>query len=276
MMATFLAGNTSCAVRGSGHTEPACDLSLRHTGCACHSERSSGTKPTITAAIIARNEAENLAELLPRLEWADEIVLVDGGSCDATRAIAEARGCRVVARRLDTFAAQRNYALEQATGDWILSIDADERPTPRLVDEIRRRVGLGRHAGFRVPIRSRLFGRRLRRSGTQDDAPIRLVRRGAAYWMGEVHEVLRVRGRVGRLAGWLEHDSTADLATYRVKMGRYNQLAAHARVSAGQRPHWHDPLVSGLREIVRRLLWKQGILDGPAGWWFSLDRKSVV
>ena len=160
-------------------------------------------RPTITAAIIAMNEERNLVELLPRLDWVDEIVVVDGGSSDATASVARLYGCRLLFRRFDTFARQRNHALELSTGDWVLSIDADERPTPRLAAEIRRQVARNRHAGFRIPIRSSIFGRRLRRSGTQDDCPVRLFRRQAARWVGDVHEVLRVSGGVGRLQGWL-------------------------------------------------------------------------
>ena len=94
------------------------------------------TRPTITAAIIALNEAQNLAELLPRLAWVNEIVVVDGGSADGTAAIARSHGCLAALRPFDGFAEQRNQALKLATGDWILSIDADERPTPRLAAEV--------------------------------------------------------------------------------------------------------------------------------------------
>ena len=133
--------------------------------------------PTITAAIIAANEARNLAELLPQLDWVDQIVVVDGGSTDGTRPVAREHGCVLAQRPFDTFAGQRNHALDLATGDWVLSIDADERPTPRLVAEIRRRIRTARHAAYRVPIRSSIFGRTFRRSGTQDDRPVRLFRR---------------------------------------------------------------------------------------------------
>lgn len=226
--------------------------------------------PRVTAAVITLNEERHLAELLPALCWVDQIVVVDGGSRDATVSIARRHGCHVALRRLDTFAAQRNHAIDLATGDWILSIDADERPTPRLVAEIRRRIAGTRAAAFRVPIRSWIFGRRVRRSGTQDDRPVRLFRRGAAHWTGDVHEVLRVGGPVGRLHHWLTHQTTPDLETFLAKTHRYARLEARRRAAAGLRPTWRDGWLAPPVEVFRRLIYKQGLLDGPAGWAFCL------
>jgi glycosyltransferase involved in cell wall biosynthesis len=225
---------------------------------------------TITAAIIAQNEQGNLAGLLPRLDWVDEIVLVDGGSHDGTASLARAHGCRVLERRFDTFARQRNYALQHSQSDWVLSIDADECPTPQLAAEIRRRIGDDRYAAYRVPIRSTIFGYRVRYSGTQDDRPVRLVRRGAARWTGDVHEVLRVAGRTSQLENWLEHRTMPDLASFLAKVDRYTRLEAVARVAAGRRPRPGTRWIAPLREVFRRLAWKHGILDGPAGWAFCI------
>ncbi len=227
-------------------------------------------RSTITAAIIARNEERHLAELLPRLAWTDEIVLVDGHSRDGTVAVARRHGCRVLKRALDDFAAQRNYAAAASRGDWILSIDADERPAPGLVREIRRRAGRGPQVAFRVPIRSWIFGRRVRRCGTQDDLPVRLFRRGCAAWEGGVHERLRARGPVGRMRHWLEHHTLPDLHAFLVKMHRYTHLEARSRLVRNQAPRACDPWLAPAREAARRLLWKQGILDGPHGWAFCL------
>jgi glycosyltransferase involved in cell wall biosynthesis len=227
-------------------------------------------RPSITAAVIALNEEQKLPGLLQRLDWVDEIVVVDGGSDDATFRIARRHGCHVVTRPLDSFARQRNFASQLASGDWVLSIDADERPTRRLVDEIRSRIRRCRQQAFRVPIRSTIFRRPLRRSGTQDDCPLRLYRRQSAHWVGDVHERLEVAGRAGRLEHWLEHETLPDLRAFLAKMQRYTTLEAEARVAAGRRPSWYAPWLAPPREVLRRLLWKQGVLDGPAGWAFCL------
>src|SRR5262245_44673991 len=114
--------------------------------------------PTITAAIITLNEERRLPALLARLGWASEVVVVDGGSTDTTVGIAQRHGCRVVVHPFDAFARQRNRAIELARGEWVLSIDADERPTVGAIAEIRSRTACSACAAFRVPIRSRIFG----------------------------------------------------------------------------------------------------------------------
>ena len=224
----------------------------------------------ISATIIAQDEERNLAELLPRLEGVDEIVVVDGGSADGTLDVARASGCRVDSRPFDNFANQRNHACRLATGDWILSIDADERPTPRLLGEIRRVTAASDRAAYRVPIHSTIFGRPVHYGGTQDDRPLRLFRRGRARWRGSVHEVLEVDGPTGMLEGWLEHVTLPDLDAFLAKAHHYTMLEARARVRAGRPPRAYDTFLAPAREVFRRLVLKWGLLDGPAGWAFCL------
>lgn len=225
---------------------------------------------TITVALIAKDEAANLMELLPGLDWADQVVVVDGGSCDDTVRVAEAHGCQTIVHSFDTFAEQRNRALDLSRGTWVLSLDADERPTPRLVREIRQMAQRGRHAAYRIPIRSEILGRAVRRGGTQDDRPVRFFRRDLARWKGDVHEVLEVDGRIGELKAWLEHRTLPTYSAFLEKIDRYTTLEAAARVRQGRRPAVHESLVAPAREVFRRLVYKLGFLDGPAGWQFAL------
>jgi hypothetical protein len=227
-------------------------------------------RPTLTVALIVLNEERNLRELLPTLSWADELVVVDGGSEDASPAAAREHGARVVSRRFEDFAIQRNTALESSSGDWVLFIDADERPMPAMPAELRERVQSPRCDAYRVPIRSSLFGRAVRRGGTQNDRPVRLVRRGRGRWRGGVHEVLVVAGRVGTLRHGLTHDTQQDLETFLTKMHRYTRLEAVARVRGGRRPRRGAGPARAAVEVFRRLVWKQGALDGPPGWKFAL------
>ena len=226
--------------------------------------------PRISAAVITLNEAANLPGLLRSLVWTDEVVVVDGGSQDSTVEIARDFGCRVLHQPFDTFAAQRNRALQSCTGDWILSIDADERCTPPLIEEVRARTRAADHAGYRVPIRRRIFGRKMRYSGTQDDRPIRLFLRTSGRWQGDVHEVLRLSGRVGQLQGWLEHETLPDLSAFLTKMERYTTLEARRRVAEGVPPRWRDMWLAPAMETARRMFVKGGLLDGPQGWAFCV------
>lgn len=229
------------------------------------------SRPILSAAVIAQNEERQIGGLVDSLiDWVDEVVVVDGGSGDRTVEIARSRGARVYHRPFDTFARQRMAAVERCRGRWILSIDADERPTPRLVEQITRAIGDDRAAAYRIPIRSRIFGRPMRFTGTQDDRPIRLFRRDAARWTGSVHEMLEVRGRVARLDGWLTHETQQDLQTFLTKMHRYTRLEAERRVAEGRPPRLRDWWLAPPREIFRRLVYKMGFLDGPAGWAFSV------
>lgn len=229
-----------------------------------------GKSPTISAVLITLNEAHRLPKLLTRLGWVDEIVVLDGGSTDGTIDLARRHGCQVHTHPFDHFAAQRNRALAAATSDWVLSIDADETPTAGLVAEIRTAIRDRKTAGWRVPIRSRIFGHPFRYSGTQDDRPVRLVRRGAALWLGAVHEVLCVDGPIGQLTSHLEHDTIPDFESFVAKVERYTSLAAETRLHDECPPRLADALWAPPREALRRLLWKRGWLDGPPGWAFCL------
>lgn len=230
-----------------------------------------GTKqPIISAAVITLNEERQIGGLVDSLiDWVDEVIVIDGGSRDRTVEIARSRGANVFIRPFDTFALQRNAAIDRCSGRWILSIDADERPTPRLIEQIGRAIADQRASAYRIPIRSRIFGRPVRFTGTQDDRPIRLFRRDAACWTGSVHEVLEVRGRIMRLEGWLTHDTQQNLETFLTKMHCYTRLEAERRVAAGRAPRLRDRWIAPPREIFRRLVYKMGFLDGPAGWAFS-------
>jgi len=226
------------------------------------------SSPTLTVAVIALNEETHLGQLLPRLSWTDEVIVVDGGSVDRSVEVARSCGANVVERTFDHFANQRNAAMEASRGDWILFIDADERPTPCLITELRVRTTTESFAAYRVPIRSTIFGRRFRFSGTQDDQPLRLMRRGSGRWDGAVHEQFGITGAVGRLTAHLEHFTLPNVAAFRRKMQRYTTLEAEARVARRQPPTLRDAWLRPGLELFRRLIWKQGWLDGPEGWKF--------
>jgi glycosyltransferase involved in cell wall biosynthesis len=226
--------------------------------------------PTISANLITLNEERNLAPCLESLVWVDEIVVVDGGSRDRTAEIARRYTDRVVVNPFDDYASQRNRALDASRGEWVFSIDADERVPRALAREIRQRaLDAGPDvAGFWVPIRSRIFGRRFRFSGTQGERKMRLFRRERGRWHGPVHETVALSGHTGRLRHAIDHESTPDLETYSLKLDRYSSFEAERIRTAGCSLAWWQPRLVSLWTFAKLYFGKLGMLDGPEGFRF--------
>jgi glycosyltransferase involved in cell wall biosynthesis len=226
--------------------------------------------PRISVNLITLNEERNIARCLDSVAWADEVVIVDGGSRDRSVEIATHFTDHVFVHPFDDFASQRNRALDRSRGEWIFSIDADERVPERLGDEILRRSNDAAPAcdGFWVPIRSRIFGRRFRYCGTQGERKMRLFRRAAGRWRGGVHETVDLTGEAGQLQHAIEHESTPDLDTYLQKLARYSSMAAARMLSGGERPARWKPWLRPAATFAKMYFVKLGMLDGPEGFRF--------
>ena len=227
-------------------------------------------RPTVTAVVIALNEESDCRAGSAAVAWADERLVVDGGSTDATIEIARRAGARVAVRTFDFFTPQRNYALHQAACEWVMFVDADERPDARLGGRNSPpAAGLSSgcfsvtnsQLGFRPAVS--LLGH-AGRSARPPGAP------HCAEWIGGVHTGLETPGPKGEMDGWIDHETMSDWASYWSKVERYTSLDAQLRVDAGRPPVWYAPWVLPVREVFRRLCWKQGWLDGPRGWAFCL------
>ncbi len=236
--------------------------------------------PRVTALIVARDEEANLPGCLDSVSWADEVVVVvDASSRDATESIARERADRVVVRAFDQFAHQRNAGLDAATGDWVFALDADERVTPALADEVHRALADPRRAevGYRVPIRSVVLGRQFRYSGTQNDRPLRLFRRDAGRWVGEVHETVSLAGEAGSLSAHLEHRTLPTISVFLRKLDFYTTLEARRLLREGSRPRRFDLTLRPLATFAKLYLAKQGFRDGVEGFLFcALSGVSVA
>jgi len=234
----------------------------------------------LTVLIAARNEEKNLPGCLESVGFADErVVVVDARSGDRTLEIAQDLADVVFTRSFDSFAGQRNAALERASGDWILSIDADERVTPELAEEIGGRVLDARSAdvGFRIPIRSEILGRPFGHSGTQMDLPLRLFRRGRGRWEGRVHETVAIEGPVGRMVHPLEHRTLPDVRVFLNKIEHYTSLEARDLYQAGSRYRTSDLTLGPLLTFLRLYIYRQGFRDGVEGLMFcALSGVSVA
>src|SRR5208283_3332758 len=158
---------------------------------------------TLSVALITRNEAANLPRTLASVRWANEVVVVDSGSTDATLAIARDSGARVFEEPWKGFAAQKNSAISHAASDWILSLDADEEVSPELAREIQALLaGEPAFSAYRIPRLNHFLGCPLRHGGYWPDPKLRLFRSGAAQFADRpVHEIMQTDGPVGQLNG---------------------------------------------------------------------------
>lgn len=223
--------------------------------------------PRLSAIIIAKNEAAHIAECLDSVAFCDERIVVDGGSSDDTVALAQSKGARVVsAPDWQGFGPQKNLALSQAAGDWVLSIDADERVSPALAGEIKKAIDEGRADGYEMPRRSRFCGRPMRYSGWYPDYVLRLFRRGRARFSDDaVHERVICDGPVVRLSQPLEHYPVARLEDALSRMDRYSSLGAEMLVTSGRRVTFMSGILHGFWTFFRTYVLCAGFLDGREG-----------
>lgn len=222
----------------------------------------------VSVAIITRNEEERLRACLESVvAWADEIVVVDAESEDKTVGIAREFTDRVVVRPWPGFAAQKNAAIDLTTGDWVLSLDADERVSPELAGAIERIVAAdGPADGYAVARRNIVWGRWVRHGGLYPDWQVRLFRRGRGrFSVRAVHESVTVDGRVERLHAHLEHHSYRDVADFLARADRYTTLAADDVVAEGRRAGVGDLVLRPLARFLGMYVARGGFLDGWRG-----------
>jgi glycosyltransferase involved in cell wall biosynthesis len=223
----------------------------------------------LSVTVITRDEEAQIGDCLDSVRWADEIVVVDTGSADHTLEICRKYTPHVYTHPWEGYAAAKNAALDRATGDWILSLDADERVSAELRAEITalcQQPPASLAAGFAIPRRNYLWGRWLRYGGLYPDYQVRLFKRGSGRFKARrVHESVQIDGRVARLQQHLEHYSYQSLSDVIQRLDRYSELAALDWRDRG-RPFRVTAL--GLRPIGRFLrdyVLRQGFRDGIPG-----------
>lgn len=223
--------------------------------------------PRLSVIVIAKNEAANIGACLDSVAFADErIVVVDGGSADSTAEIAAGKGACVIEHAFDGFGAQKNFALAQAGGDWVLSIDADERVTPALAAEMAQAMAEAKADGYEVPRLSSFCGRQMRHSGWYPDYVLRLFRRGRARFSDDrVHERVICDGPVERLANDLLHEPVLRLEDALSRMDRYSTANAAMTVARGKRVSFSSGITHGLWSFFRTYILRGGFLDGREG-----------
>jgi glycosyltransferase involved in cell wall biosynthesis len=233
---------------------------------ACAVATPAEAKLPLTVAIITLNAASQIEPCLASVGFADEILLVDSGSTDATAEVATRFGARIEFKDWLGFGRQKAYAVSAARNDWVLCLDADERVTERLAQSIREAMAAPRYHAYRMPRRNRFLGRWLAHGEGYPDWSLRLFHRGHAGWSSdEVHESVLTTVDVGQLHGDLLHDSAEDVATYIGKQNRYTTLQAQSLFAQGIRASYWRLLASPLVRFVKFYVMRMGFLDGGPG-----------
>ncbi|HEV2135128.1 MAG TPA: glycosyltransferase family 2 protein [Terracidiphilus sp.] len=227
---------------------------------------------SLSVVLITLNEAADLPRTLTSVRWAQEIVVVDSGSSDDTVAIARKAGARVFQEPWKGFGAQKNSAIARATGDWILSLDADEEVSPELAAEAKVLLaGDPPFSAYRIPRLNHFLGRPMRHGGYWPDPKLRLFRRGAARFGDRaVHESMQAAGPIGTLKNPLLHHCYATLEDYVEHMNRYSTASAQMLVAAGRAPRslpalaWTG-LINPAATFLYNYFFRLGFLDGREG-----------
>ncbi len=229
--------------------------------------RPADDKLPLSVTVIALNAAGQIGPCLASVApFADEMVVVDSGSTDATAEIARRHGATVLDKQWMGFGRQKQYAVSMARNDWVLCLDVDERVSEGLAASIRKALASRRYHAYRMARRNRFLGRWLGHGEGYPDWSLRLFHRAYAGWSNDdVHEAVLTTAEVGSLEGDLLHDSAEDVATYMAKQNRYTSLHAEALYKQGVRTGYGRLLWSPLARFIKFYFVKLGFLDGGPG-----------
>jgi len=225
-------------------------------------------RPAVSACIIAFQEQDRIADCIRSVDWCDEVLVVDSHSTDRTREVAAAEGARVIERDWPGHVAQKEFAIREARHDWVFCIDADERVSRELRDELiaLRARGFPDRAGWRMPRMSRYLGRWIRHGVWYPDRQLRLFDRRRGHWGGhDPHDRVELDSRPGELRGRLEHHPYRDLAEHLATIDRYTTTMAAGMYARGRRASVLDLLTRPAVRFVRSYVLRAGFLDGWRG-----------
>jgi glycosyltransferase involved in cell wall biosynthesis len=225
--------------------------------------------PTISAIIITKNEAQNIISCIESILWADEIIVLDCGSIDHTQALCKKYAPKVKLHETDWpgFGKQKNRALSLATSDWILSIDADERITPKLKDEILQKLNDTNFVAYEIPRLNYFLGKPIKHCfGNKKDAPIRLMKKGFCKFSDDiVHEKIIANGSTSKLQNKLNHFSFNSIEGLINKINDYSTLGAIRLYDAKKKTSHPKAFMHAAWIFIKIYFLRCGFLDGWAG-----------
>ncbi len=222
----------------------------------------------LSVVVITKNEENNVRECLDSVSWADEIIVVDAGSTDLTVDIVKEYSKKVFSRPWDGYGAAKNFGIAQCSGEWVLSIDADERITPELRDEILGHFENNdqKISAFSVPRRANFLGKWIYHCGWYPGRITRVFRRSKGRFTEEkVHERLEIDGLIVPLKSDLLHYTDPDLKSYFDKFNKYTSLAAEELMDRGKKFSLIKLIANPVWIFFRMYILKRGFLDGIPG-----------
>lgn len=229
---------------------------------------------SIGVVILTKNEEKNIKPCIESATFADDILVVDSGSEDATEELAKKEGARFIHHSMgeDGFAGQRNFALKQLDTDWVFYLDADERITPEAAEAIQKVVAENRPAAYNIKRYQIVFGQKMKYGGHGPDFSLRLYPRTMVHWQGVVHEHADIGElEVKLLPGILEHYTYTEWNSYYVKFNLYTTLMAEKMHQDGKRASFKDIILHPMFAFIRFYFLQQGFREGKLGFIFAVN-----
>lgn len=226
----------------------------------------------ISACIITFNEEQAIEDCLKSVGWCEEIIVVDSGSTDQTVEICKSMGCKVIYNKFVCFSSQRQFASSQASNDWILFIDADERLTPSLVNEFRNITEdkIDDFVAYNIRFQTYIYGKLMRSCGLKNEKHVRFYnRKYVAFSDRVVHESLIINGPVGKFDGHIVHLTYADLHDHLEKLNRYTEMWSNEKIAKGKTTTIFNVFIQFPVKFFQFYILRGGVIDGFAGFVYS-------
>lgn len=217
---------------------------------------------TLSVIIPTYNEIDYIEDAVKSVDFADEIIVIDSFSSDGTKEKAISLGCKVLERKFDNFSSQKNHAIKEATGDWVLFIDGDERVSQKLKLEILEVMASGKHSGYKINFPHFYMNRFLYH---KVDRVVRLVRNRDIQFTGDVHEKLLVPGSIGQLKNFMLHYTYKGLFHLLQKKDSYAWFQANTSIQKGKKVTYFHLFFKPLYRFFSSYILKRGFMDGVPG-----------